>query len=159
MKIISQIKKEVYKYSITVLGSRDQLCVNPTLSDCQGKEKTTRCKNLVQNKECRFFNTYAEKRDTIVKIYQNKVYDLEEWVSEGKNQRFCPFYATRNLIAQSHLVLLPFETLADQKTIELVEEYLFNSIVIVEDADLFEGFILDVVLLIIRQNLFCSVLL
>lgn len=129
---------------MTVLGSRDQLCINSALSDCSGKEKVTRCKNLVQSKECRFFNTYAEKRDKISKIYQNKVMDIEEWTAEGKAQKFCPFYSTRNLIGQAHLVLLPFELFTDPKTIEMIENHLKGAIIVVEDADLFEGFVLDV---------------
>lgn len=144
-KIISQVKKEVYKYSITVLGSRDQLCVNPNLSDCHGKERISRCKNLVQNKECRFFNTYAEKRDLISNLYKSKVMDIEEWTSEGKSQKFCPFYATRNLVDQAHLVMLPYELLLDPKYIDLIHDHYENSVLIIEDADLFEGFALEVI--------------
>lgn len=99
---------------------------------------------MVQNKECKFFNTYAEKRETIMQIYQSKVMDIEEWVSEGKTQKFCPFYSTRNLINQANLVLLPFELLMDSRYVDLINDHFENSVIILEDADLFEGFALDV---------------
>lgn len=70
--------------------------------------------------------------------------DIEEWVSEGKTQKFCPFYAVRNLINQANLVLMPFELLMDPKYLDLMESHFENSIVVVEDSDLFEGYILDV---------------
>lgn len=143
-QIIAQVKKEVYKYSVAVLGSRDQLCVNPTLSDCSGREKASRCRNLVQNKECQFYNTYAGKRDAVVQTYQGKAMDIEEWVAEGKSQKFCPFYASRNLVGQANLVLLPFELLTDPRYLSLIEAYLAQAVLIIEDADLFEGFVLEV---------------
>lgn len=129
---------------MAILGSRDQLCVNPSLSDCSGIEKTRRCQKLVQNKECKYYSTYEQKRDTISKIYQAKLMDIEDWVSEGKAESFCTYYASRNLIHNANLVVMPFETLVDQKSIELMSPYFNNAVIVIEDADLFEGFILEV---------------
>ena len=36
-KVVQQIKKSVYTTSVCVLGTRDQLCVHPRLSDYSGK--------------------------------------------------------------------------------------------------------------------------
>lgn len=129
---------------MAILGSRDQLCINPSLSDCSGIEKTRRCQKLVQNNECKYYNTYEQKRDTISKIYQAKLMDIEDWVSEGKAESFCTYYASRNLIHNANLVVMPFETLVDQKSIELMSPYFNNAVIVIEDADLFEGFILEV---------------
>lgn len=143
-KIISQIKKEIYKYSVAILGSRDQLCVNPILSDCFGKEKVKRCQIQVQNSECKFYKTYEEKRQDITRLYQPKMMDIEEWISEAKQEKFCSYYANRNLVHNAHLVVLPFETLIDPKNIEMISPYISNSVIIIEDADLFEGYVLEV---------------
>lgn len=70
--------------------------------------------------------------------------DIEDWVSEGKSEGFCSYYSTRNLIHNANLVVMPFETLVDSKSIELMTPYLNNSVIVIEDADLFEGFLLEV---------------
>lgn len=126
------------------MGSRDQLCNNPSLSDCVGKEKVRRCQAQVQNAECKYYQTYAEKRANITQLYQTKVMDIEEWIAEGKNEQFCSYYANRNLVHNAHLVVLPFETLLEPKSFEMISPYIPNSVIIVEDADLFENHLLEV---------------
>ena len=105
------------------------------------------CQNLVQNNECKFYKTYEEKRNTIINIYQSKVMDIEDWLKEGKKENFCVFYSMKNFVHNAHLVIVPFETILDPKTAELLSNYIEGSILVIEDADLFEAYALDVFLL------------
>ena len=72
--------------------------------------------------------------------------DIEDWLKEGKIENFCSFYSMRNFVHNAHLVIIPFETLLDPKTTELLSSYIEGAIIVIEDADLFEAYALDVFL-------------
>lgn len=130
---------------MAIIGSRDQFCTNPELSDCSGADKVKRCHALVENSQCKYFNQLHKKMDEVINVYSRpKVLDIEEWFKEGTGEKFCPFYANRSLVPNAKLVILPFDQLLDTKIFCLLEPYLSHSVVIIEDADLFEAAALKV---------------
>lgn len=144
---MSHIASQVYVPSVAVLGSRDQLCPNPALSDCAGKEKQKRCQCMVENDDCKYYKKFVEKKNLIVELpakSKRGYYDIEDWMKEGTQEKFCPFFASRSTLSDAQLIVVPYEVALDPKSFLLLEPYIKDSIIIVEDADLFESHILQV---------------
>ncbi len=149
-QILALCKSAVYAPSVAVLGSRDQLCVEPSLSDCSGRgrrssaEKKRRCHELVQSAQCKFYQVSREKSSVVSETYRGKLLDLEEWAKEGACEKFCPYYSNRSLVETAQLVVLPFEALYDEAQMALLRTYTKDCIVVVEDADHLQDLALEV---------------
>lgn len=81
-----------------------------------------------------------------------KLLDIEDWGKEGASEKFCPFYANRNLIPNAKMVIIPFELLLDNHILTALDPYIENSIIIIEDADLFESTMLNVNLKFTKES-------
>ncbi len=95
--------------------------------------------------QCKQYNLIQKKLPEVVDVYSTtKVLDIEDWGKEGISEKFCTYYANRNLVHNAKMIILPFELLMDPQTINSLEDYIENSIVIIEDADLFESSAINV---------------
>ncbi len=63
-----------------------------------------------------------------------QVLDIEQLVATGRKHKACPYYASRHAVADSQLVVLPYNTLLHKPTREAVGIRLANSVVIVDEA-------------------------
>lgn len=77
-------------------------------------------------------------------IFQHKVMDIEDWYKEASEEKFCAFYATRSMLPNANVIVLTFENITDEKSLELIKPHLQNSIVVIEDADIFENHLITV---------------
>ncbi|CAN0265650.1 unnamed protein product, partial [Phaeothamnion confervicola] len=105
-KVVRELKRTVYRPRLSLLGSREQLCVHETVSTMKGAGMNNACGALVKGRRCKFHLNLTEGGLS----HPDGVQDIEEL---GKRQTFCPYYYGRGEAAQADLVLMPYNYLLD----------------------------------------------
>lgn len=128
---------------VAVLASRDQLCIHPTLTAETNATKTEMCKSLIKKRpdtlqcDCSFFETFQtlkgdkEFRDTHL---NNKIVDIEDLVTAGRQHHFCPYFMSKELIADADIIFMPYNYLLDPKIRNWIGVDLDDAIIILDEA-------------------------
>ncbi|KAI4825294.1 hypothetical protein KUCAC02_020980 [Chaenocephalus aceratus] len=127
---LAQVIKEFKEHflQVCVLGSREQLCINPEVMKQQsnhvryGKphillgniQMVHSCRAKVSTRSCVYYNNVEEKSTD--KELVNSVLDVEDLVKFGNKQRVCPYYLSRSLKQQADIVFTPYNYLLDQSS-------------------------------------------
>lgn len=127
-QLIEQLRKTVYKPRITILGSRNQYCINSRLKDVMDKNKA--CTDLLKTKECSYFNG----KEKLIKRMGERIFDIEELKGEGKKCAGCPYFAARVLQQDADVVFCPYNYLVETNIRESSEIILDNAIVLIDEA-------------------------
>ena len=131
-QLIKGLKSTVYTPSMAVLGSRDQLCIHPTVMPSQ--TKTEDCSKLIGSSDgsgCKFFQS--------ANILSNHpsmrvVWDIEDIVTKGRQFRACPYFAAKDIAEKADVVFCPYSYLLDKLIRESAGIDLKNNIVIFDEA-------------------------
>ncbi|CAJ0586825.1 unnamed protein product, partial [Mesorhabditis spiculigera] len=155
---ISQVVKEFsrliygHKLKHTILGSREQLCVNQTVRSAP--DLTAKCKELLNADSglgCQFREKLkalcpqsTPKTATRLREYiEPTVWDVES-LKDSLGERpisACPYFAaTRVLTLDSDIIFCPFSYLIDPIIRESSDVHLKNSVVILDEAHNVEDF-------------------
>ncbi len=129
---LAEVKNTVYKPKISVLGSRDQLCVDETVKMASSGAKSSLCKASVKKRICE----YHENVDSplILKELNDQIMDIEELIEFGQVKKACPFYLSRNMITDADIIFLPYNYLIDSKSRKSMNINLQNSIIIFDEG-------------------------
>lgn len=127
-QLIEQLRKTSYKPRITVLGSKNQYCINSKLSKVE--DKNTACSDLLKVKGCSYFSG----KDRLIKKIGDKIFDIEELKEEGKRCNGCPYFASRGLQEEADVIFAPYNYLIDANVRESSEIKLENAILIIDEA-------------------------
>lgn len=136
-KQITQLVKELKsktKYSprTTILGSREHLCIHPTVSKASNKAEA--CVDLLDKSGC----SYAKKSHSILTHRslknENRIWDIEDIVKVGKKTRGCPYFASRKLYEGAEVIFCPYNYIIDPIIRKILDINLKNSIVILDEA-------------------------
>ena len=65
---------------------------------------------------------------------RHMVSDIEDLVSDGRRNRTCPFFVSRDLFETADLVLMPYNYLLDPSVREANKIKLANAVVIFDEA-------------------------
>eukprot|EP01043_Picozoa_sp_COSAG02_P084536 COSAG02_NODE_22352_length_755_cov_1.051829_1_plen_216_part_01 len=114
-QVIRELKLAVrhgsYDPAMCVLGSRDQMCVHPEVSEQRGVRQKAMCKSHVAGRTC----NYREGVDAFIRRQQtSEIYDIEDLGELGRRDLVCPFYAVRELQANADIIFLPYNYLIDK---------------------------------------------
>ncbi|XP_065829522.1 regulator of telomere elongation helicase 1-like [Oscarella lobularis] len=132
---IHELKNTQYKPVVTILGSRDQLCLNPVVSRATtNTEKVHLCRSKVQSHTCRFYNNLEAKSSDMASLLSQRMPDIEDLVQEGARQTVCPYYLARELKASAELIFMPYNYILDIKSRKAHGIDLRNTIVICDEA-------------------------
>lgn len=137
-KVASELKQTVYRPKMTILGSRQQLCVHPVVSKLEGAGQTHACRALTSEKACNFYEhlpTWTAENQHL----QNAVLDIEDLMSMGREQHMCPYFYSRDRMAEAELVLLPYNYLIDPTIRSRLGLKFENSVLIFDEAHNLEG--------------------
>ena len=74
-QVMSQLKGSVYRPRVSILGSREQMCVHPEVSEMSGTQQNHMCKALVASRSCK----YKNESDKV----QKEGALAAEWAAEG----------------------------------------------------------------------------
>lgn len=136
-----ELKKTAYKHvKVGILGSRDQLCIHPKVSQEAnlgtkviqfGLKKLLKlfgefknsivylqlhmCKTLVSSRSCQFYNNVENKIKEPL-FQEDILIDIEDLVKKGKQTMCCPYYASRELQHEVDILFTPYNYLLDSKT-------------------------------------------
>ncbi|KAF9921512.1 Fanconi anemia group J protein [Linnemannia zychae] len=138
-KQITQLVKElksntVYRPKIAVLGSRKHYCVNNRIQKASNLNDA--CQELVENDGCpyKFRANDLQEKFSIKKIGQNRIWDMEDLIEEGKGIRGCPYFASRSLTQGAELIFCPYSYLIDPQIRKAMDIEIEKSIVILDEA-------------------------
>ena len=149
-QVVRELRNTRYRPKHTVLGSREQMCVNPKVKKAGSSAFTINhdCSKLGKDRKCRFKNRLEGFKPPSSESSGNgtqPVMDLEDLVSMGHKHKVCPFYHTRSNVGDAELVLVPYNYLFDKdaRATTLAEIQWDNSIVIFDEAHNLESFASD----------------
>ncbi|SOV18640.1 DNA repair helicase, putative [Plasmodium gaboni] len=140
---------EKYKLLTTILGSRDQLCVHNINYNYKGTLLNNMCKRTRKNGECIYHNglkyLYKLKHLFTTPMDVETLSEIGKGNSVGQNIHFCPFYATREIQNECHIILLPYNYLFEESTRKILKLNLENSIIIIDEGHNIENVAEDAV--------------
>ncbi|TNN05789.1 Regulator of telomere elongation helicase 1 isoform 1 [Schistosoma japonicum] len=133
---INALKGTVYSNNISVVGSRDQLCLlTEVMSLDSNSAKIYACRMRVQTKTCEYFRNFDSKRDDILaNLKLEGIVDIEDLSNFGQKTRCCPYFISRELKTDSRLIFMPYNYLLDSRIRTLYNINLENTAVIFDEA-------------------------
>ncbi|XP_033374919.1 regulator of telomere elongation helicase 1 isoform X12 [Parus major] len=132
-QVINELKNTVYRPKICVLGSREQLCINPEVKRQEGNHmQIYMCRMKVMARACHFYNNVEEK--STEKELIESIMDIEDLVKNGNKHRACPYYLSRSLKQQADIIFMPYNYLLDAKSRKSHNLDLKGTVVILDEA-------------------------
>jgi len=127
-QLIEQLRKTEYRPRITILGSRNQYCINNSISGVVDKNKA--CSDLIKEGKCVYFN----RKEKLMKRIGEKIFDIEELKAEGRKCSGCPYFTARALQPDADIVFCPYNYLVETSIREASEIKLDNAIILIDEA-------------------------
>jgi len=121
---------------MTILGSRDQLCVNQKMSKFKGTVLNSACSALCATHNC-YYRNNLDKYNGFVEGSDGSrapILDIEDLMALGKKDSICGYYYSRMQLSDSDLVLLPYNYLLDPVVRARVDINWKNAIIIFDEA-------------------------
>jgi len=132
---VAELGRTTYRYMrVSILGSRDQLCVNPAVMEApSSREKLHMCQARVKSKTCTFHQN-VEKSKERPELRDNEIMDIEDLHKLGKKHNFCPYYMSRELYQSADVIFLPYNYLLDTKIRNSLDIDFNGSVIIFDEA-------------------------
>jgi len=132
---MAELTGTTYRYmKVAILGSRDQLCVNPAVMEAgSSREKLNMCQARVKAKTC-VYHQNVEKHKDRPELRDNQILDIEDLHKLGKKHTFCPYYMSRELYQTADVIFLPYNYLLDPKTRKTLDLDLTGAVLIFDEA-------------------------
>uniref|UniRef100_W5M0Q7 Regulator of telomere elongation helicase 1 n=1 Tax=Lepisosteus oculatus TaxID=7918 RepID=W5M0Q7_LEPOC len=132
-QVIGELKNTAYRPKVCVLGSREQLCINPDVMRQESNHiKVHMCRAKMSTRSCLFYNNVEEKSNE--KELVNTILDVEDLVKSGNKHRVCPYYLSRSLKQQADIIFTPYNYLLDPKSRRAHNIDLKGAVVIFDEA-------------------------
>ncbi|KAF2977327.1 hypothetical protein EK904_003295 [Melospiza melodia maxima] len=132
-QVINELKNTVYRPKVCVLGSREQLCINPEVKRQESNHmQIYMCRMKVMARACHFYNNVEEK--STEKEVIESIMDIEDLVKNGNKHRACPYYLSRSLKQQADIIFMPYNYLLDSKSRKSHNLDLKGTVVILDEA-------------------------
>uniref|UniRef100_A0A8C9TRX0 Regulator of telomere elongation helicase 1 n=1 Tax=Scleropages formosus TaxID=113540 RepID=A0A8C9TRX0_SCLFO len=116
-QVINELKNTTYRPKVCVLGSREQLCINPEVMR-QESNHVHMCRAKISSRSCIFYNN--------VEVL---LFTLTCFLS-----RVCPYYLSRSLKQQADIIFMPYNYLLDPKSRRAHNIELKGTVVIFDEA-------------------------
>ncbi|XP_073436911.1 regulator of telomere elongation helicase 1 isoform X2 [Dendrobates tinctorius] len=132
-QVISELKQTTYRPKVSVLGSREQLCIHPDVKKQENNHvKVHMCRSKVSTRSCHYYNNVEEK--STERDLTTPILDIEDLVKSGTKHRACPYYLSRNLKQQADIIFMPYNYLLDSKSRKAHNIDLKGTVVIFDEA-------------------------
>uniref|UniRef100_A0A8B9NVI3 Regulator of telomere elongation helicase 1 n=1 Tax=Apteryx owenii TaxID=8824 RepID=A0A8B9NVI3_APTOW len=119
-QVINELKNTVYRPKICVLGSREQLCINPEVKRQESNHvQIYMCRMKVMARTCHFYNNVEGEQSPVF------------W--RGRSLA-CPYYLSRSLKQQADIIFMPYNYLLDSKSRRAHNLDLKGTVVILDEA-------------------------
>ncbi|KAG7673937.1 hypothetical protein Ndes2526B_g02593 [Nannochloris sp. 'desiccata'] len=145
---LKQVMKELsttnYKPRVSILGSRQQSCLNQHVQQLPQTAANQACRALVAKRDCKWHRNvepFLKKNpDT-----NQAVMDIEDLTKLGNSRNLCPYFLSRDMAANADIVFMPYNYLIDPKTRGGLGITWENAILIFDEAHNVEGVCSDAV--------------
>ncbi|CAF91262.1 unnamed protein product, partial [Tetraodon nigroviridis] len=132
-QVIKELKNTAYRPKICVLGSREQLCINPEVMRQESSHvKVHMCRKKVSTRSCPFYNNTEESSTD--RDLTHSILDVEDLVKFGNKKRVCPYYLSRSLKQEADVIFMPYNYLVDPKSRRAHNIELNGAVVIFDEA-------------------------
>ena len=146
-QVVRELRNTRYRPRHAVLGSREQMCVNPKVKTALATAADINfdCNRLGKDHKCKFKNQLEGFKPPNSELGGNDtqpVLDMEDLVAMGKTKKVCPFFYTRSLVEDAELILVPYNYLFDKEARESTLSGVAwdNAVVIFDEAHNLESF-------------------
>lgn len=142
---VSELRKTIYNPFLTILASRDQLCIHDIASNYSGSRLNAMCRKLTASnkRQCRFHLPIASTRphenrsvDIIDKLQSQPPMDIEELRDFGVSESACPWFISRTAARSDacEVIFLPYNYLLDRVIRQSLDINWTNDIIIIDEA-------------------------
>jgi chromosome transmission fidelity protein 1 len=124
------------------LGSRKQLCINPTVQNMSTAQAINdACVDLQRpsGQGCEFLKSeknpaHRPALNRFKESVVSDIRDIEDLADLGRQQSICPYYALRATVPQAEIITLPYQLLIQKESRNALGFDLRGSIVIIDEA-------------------------
>ena len=134
-QLLHELKKvkDVDRFNVVLLGSRNQLCVHPSMPRNTGSSAANDfCRQLVDKHGCEFKKALSP----LTTLITAHPMDIEEMRARGSSDHIsaCPYYASRAALENADIVLVPYASLIQQKSRDALGLDLGGNVLIIDEA-------------------------
>ncbi|CDF36878.1 unnamed protein product [Chondrus crispus] len=151
---VAELKKTVYKPGMSLLASRDQLCVHDIASTFSGSRLNAKCRRITApaKRQCRFHLPVASNRphenrapELIDKLHSQPPMDIEDVRAFGISEGACPWFLSRAAAKTDscEILFLPYNYLLDRSARQSLGIDWVNDILIIDEAHNLEAVCAD----------------
>ncbi|XP_071452899.1 regulator of telomere elongation helicase 1 homolog [Hetaerina americana] len=150
---IQELKRTAYSHVRTaVLGSRDQMCIHPQVSqEPTNAGKVHMCHHFVSTRTCHFYNNVESKKEDVI-FRESGPMDIEDLVKAGRKLQCCPYYVAKELKQNADIVFMPYNYILDPKSRKANGVELEKKIVILDEAHNIEKMCEESTSLVLRST-------
>ncbi|KAI3863649.1 hypothetical protein MKW92_053648 [Papaver armeniacum] len=141
-QVIQELKRTNYRPKMTVLGSREQLCIHDDVQMLQGKAQTNACHFICKKRQCKHQRQVPDYLKGNPNLGDEPV-DIEDLVNIGRSHGACPYYVSRELHKVVDIVFAPYNYLIDHGNRGSLAIDFQNSVLIFDEAHNLEGICAD----------------
>lgn len=127
-QVISELRASGYTPKMTVMGSREQLCIHEKISKLKGAALNHACSASGAQRKCTYKNNLENYTSSA------GILDIEELAELGKEDQVCPYFLSRQNATSSELILLPYNYLIDASIRATLKVEWNDAIVILDEA-------------------------
>jgi regulator of telomere elongation helicase 1 len=135
---MKELASTTYKPRVSILGSRQQSCLNHSVSQLPATAANQACRALVGKRECKwhrnvepFLKKNPDTNETIM--------DIEDLTKLGSSWNLCPYFLSRDMAANADIIFMPYNYLIDPKTRGGLGITWENAVLIFDEAHNVEG--------------------
>ncbi|RKO90499.1 hypothetical protein BDK51DRAFT_34964 [Blyttiomyces helicus] len=129
---VSELRNTEYRPKICVLGSREQMCLNPDVLRAPNSARNSLCRQKVTKKGCEFHGRLENARAE--RLFDDTILDIEDLVKFGQAHRACPYYLSRDNQPKADVIFLPYNYLIDPATRRAQNIDVKNGILIFDEG-------------------------
>uniref|UniRef100_A0A8C5HC08 Regulator of telomere elongation helicase 1 n=1 Tax=Gouania willdenowi TaxID=441366 RepID=A0A8C5HC08_GOUWI len=121
-QVINELKNTSYRPKVCVLGSREQLCINPEVMRQESHHV----------KVSQILPTLKTHKSPV--NLTSSILDVEDLVKFGNKQKVCPYYLSISLKQQADVIFMPYNYMLDPKSRKAHNIDLNGAVVIFDEA-------------------------
>ena len=130
---VNELKATSYKPKISVLGSRDQMCINHDVTKLEDNNaKVYACRVKISSRSCMYYNNVEANKSN--KDFKNEILDIEDICRLGNKHSVCPYFMSRELRTDADLIFMPYNYVLDFKLRQTNSVDLQNAIILLDEA-------------------------
>ncbi|KAI9139228.1 helicase C-terminal domain-containing protein [Paraphysoderma sedebokerense] len=132
---IKELRNTGYKVRTCILGSREQMCLDPDVSKATtNTARTNLCRQKTAKRQCQYHLGVDKAKNDPMFSVETSVADIEDLIKYGEEMKACPYFLSREHLNQADIVFLPYNYLVDSKSRENQNIDVKNSIIIFDEA-------------------------